>query len=184
MVAAWTLPLFSLIWMLPGARAAAPESLSAAQNQALNAVSAAQPEEAAVFSGRALDGSAPATAVDAGDSGEALKRSWPQPKPGPAYDSPARGDLKKSSWDDAPARPGGTGSWEVTKAGFLMGFNVAEYPAYLLKTSKSMFSFFSYVLFAVLAPAAFVIGLVGIVLAHGSVERWNRDHAQQPQQPS
>ena len=60
---------------------------------------------------------------------------------------------------------------EVTEAGFWMGFNIAELPAYLLLAQDNFFSPFGYVLFAALLPVALVFGLIGIIVAKIAVAR-------------
>ena len=71
-------------------------------------------------------------------------------------------------------KPGTGGSGEITAAGFWTGFNLVQTPAYMMLAQGDFFSPFGYLLFAILAPLALIVGLIGIAVAHIAAARANR----------
>jgi hypothetical protein len=96
-------------------------------------------------------------------------------KPVPAPSSDAKSKFAVTTRDpnvpESATRAKKGGVDEVTAAGFWMGFNLAEFPAYMMISKHDFFSPFGYLLWVILAIPAAVIGLIGIAVAHASVNK-------------
>jgi hypothetical protein len=149
--------LLCLALFVPPTRAAGPVA------DQLQGAQAAAPDQ----SGNVFDGSK-THQITVADDGSTKPVAAPNSDPKPKFSVTRDPNVPEAA--TRAKKKGGVD--EVTAAGFWMGFNLCEFPAYMMISKHDFFSPFGYLLWVILViPAVVLGGTAGIIAAHVSVNK-------------